>query len=87
MVILNQKQHYLNSFAVLDGKLSPVSAEIAENESDLIIGAYLNSHRNDITLSNHFSGSIDDVLIYKDALSEAQINDIYSGYVTTSCLV
>ena len=72
------------SFVILDGEVSTASAEIAENDSDLIIGAYLNSHRNDVTLSNHFSGLIDDVLVYKDALSQAQINEIYSGYVTPS---
>jgi len=72
------------SFVILEGEVSPVSAEIAGNDSDLIIGAYLNTNRNDATLSNHFSGTIDDVLIYKDALSKNQINEIYSGYVTPS---
>ena len=61
-----------------------VSAEIAENESDLIIGAYLNTIRSKVSLSNHFSGTIDDVLIYKEALSQAQINEIYAGYVIPS---
>ena len=65
------------SFTILEGEVSPTSAEIAENDSDLIIGAYLNTLRSKITLSNHFSGTIDDVLIYKDALSEAQVNEIY----------
>ena len=72
------------SFTILEGEVSPVSAEIAENESDLIIGAYLNTLRSKVTLSNHFSGAIDDVLIYKEALSQAQINEIYTGYVTPS---
>ena len=61
--------------------MSPVSADIAENNSDLIIGAYLNTLRDQFSLSNHFSGTIDDVLIYKEALSEAQITQIYEGYV------
>ena len=72
------------SFVILEGEMSPVSAEIAENDSDLIIGAYLNTLRGTSTLSNHFSGSIDDVLIYKEALSQAQINEIYASYVTPS---
>ncbi|MCV0431896.1 LamG domain-containing protein, partial [Nitrosopumilus sp.] len=66
------------SFVILDGEMSPTSAEIAENDSDLIIGAYLSTLRSKVALSNHFSGTINDVLVYKDALSQAQINQIYS---------
>ncbi|EGP94726.1 Putative copper-binding protein, plastocyanin/azurin family protein [Nitrosarchaeum koreense MY1] len=71
-----------DSFSISEGDVIPIPAEIAVNESDLIIGAYLNTLRSRITLSNHFSGVIDDVLIYKKALSQAQINDIYTGYLT-----
>ena len=69
------------SFVILEGEISVVPAEIAENTSDLIIGAYSNTLRDDATLSNHFSGTVDDVLIYKDALSESEINDIYNSHV------
>ncbi|MEX1148782.1 MAG: LamG domain-containing protein, partial [Nitrosopumilus sp.] len=72
------------SFVIFEGEMSPVLAEIAENDSDLIIGAYLNTLRSKISLSNHFSGTIDDVLIYKEALSSAQINEIHSTYLTPS---
>ncbi|MCV0393730.1 MAG: hypothetical protein K5790_10650, partial [Nitrosopumilus sp.] len=78
---LEDKTTIPESFTILDGELSPVSAKIAENNSDLIIGAYLNTLRSKISLSNHFSGTIDDVLVYKDALSQAQINDLYARYV------
>ncbi|PJC50230.1 MAG: hypothetical protein CO032_05900, partial [Nitrosopumilales archaeon CG_4_9_14_0_2_um_filter_34_16] len=73
-----------NSFVILDGEVSPVSADVAENDSDVIIGAYLNTLRSKVSLSNHFSGTIDDVLIYKEALSSTQINEIYSTYLTPS---
>ena len=69
------------SFTILEGEVSSVSAEVAENDSDLIIGAYLNTLRSKVTLSNHFSGVIDDVLVYKEALSKAEINEIYSSYI------
>ena len=69
------------SFVLVDGEISPVSADVAENNSDLIIGAYLSTLRDQLSLSNHFAGTIDDVLIYKEALSEAQISEIYAGYV------
>ena len=77
-----EAQDYLpDSFTLVDGEMSPISAEIAENNSDLIIGAYVSTLRDQFSLSNHFSGTIDDVLIHKEALSEKQINEIYSGYV------
>ena len=55
-----------------------------ENNLDLIIGAFLDTFRDNISLSNHFSGVIDDVLVYKEALSEDEIGQIYAGYVTPS---
>ncbi len=72
------------SFTILEGEVSPVSAEIAEKDSNLIIGAYFNTLRSKITLSNHFSGIIDDVLVYKEALSDAEINQIYLELVNPS---
>ena len=72
------------SFVILDGEVTTVDSSIAENNSDLIIGAYLDTFRDNISLSNHFSGVIDDVLVYKEALSDAEIAEIYALYVTPS---
>ena len=72
------------SFVILDGEVITIDSSIAENNSDLIIGAYLDTFRDNISLSNHFSGVIDDVLVYKEALSEDEIGQIYAGYVTPS---
>ena len=74
------------TFVIIEGEMSPISAEIAESDSDLIIGAYLNTLRGTATLSNHFSGTVEDVLIYKDALSQAQINEIYLEMIDPSGL-
>ena len=41
----------------------------------------MNTLRDQVKLSNHFSGTIDDVLIYKDALTESEIQEIYSRYI------
>jgi len=82
--ILESQTSIPESFVILEGEISPTSAEIAENESDVITGAYLNTLRSKVALSNHFSGIIDDVLIYKEALSQTQINEIYTDYITPS---
>ena len=72
------------SFVILDGEVTTIDSSIAENNADLVIGAYLDTFRDNISLSNHFSGVIDDVLVYKEALSEDEISQIYAGYVTPS---
>ena len=53
------------SFIILDGEVTTTDSSIAENNADLVIGAYLDTFRDNISLSNHFSGVIDDVLVYK----------------------
>ena len=55
--------------------------DIMTTNSDLVIGAYISTSRGETTLSNHFSGSIDDILIYKEILNESQIHEIYSEFV------
>jgi len=69
------------TFVISEGEMGIISAEVAENDSDLIVGAYLNTLRGKISLSNHFSGVINDVLVYKGVLSESELNEIYSGYI------
>jgi len=57
------------------------TSDIMTTNSDLVIGAYISTSRGETTLSNHFSGSIDDILIYKEILNESQIHEIYSEFV------
>ena len=70
------------TFVISEGEITTASSEVAGNNSDLIIGAYLNTIRGNISLSNHFAGIIDDVLIYKEALSEAQLDEMYAEYTS-----
>ena len=70
------------TFVISEGEIAMTSSEVAGNDSDLIIGAYLNTIRGSISLSNHFAGVIDDVLIYKEALSEAQLDEMYAEYTS-----
>jgi len=69
------------TFAISEGEIQLASSEIAGNNSDLIIGAYLNTIRGTVSQSNHFAGTIDDVLIYKEALPESQIDEMYEEYL------
>jgi len=69
------------TFVISEGEMGIISAEVAENDSDLIVGAYLNTLRGKISLSNHFSGVINDVLVYKGVLSESELHKIYLGYI------
>jgi len=70
------------TFVISEGEIKTASSEVEGNNSDLIIGAYLNTIRGNISLSNHFAGIIDDVLIYKEALSEAQLDEMYAEYTS-----
>ncbi|MHA2277749.1 MAG: LamG-like jellyroll fold domain-containing protein, partial [Candidatus Kariarchaeaceae archaeon] len=62
-------------------KLQLTTSDIMTTDSDLVIGAYISNSRGETTLSNHFSGSIDEILIYKEILNELQIDEIYSEFV------
>ena len=62
-------------------KLQITSSDVLATDSDLVIGAYISTVRDESQLSNHFSGSIDDVLIYKEILSESQIQELYVEFI------
>ncbi|MDX1372581.1 MAG: LamG domain-containing protein, partial [Nitrososphaeraceae archaeon] len=57
------------------------NSDVMVTNSDLILGAYINTLRGETKLSNHFSGYIDDVHIYKEALDESQIQEIYLKFL------
>jgi len=62
-------------------KLQLTTADVLATDSDLVIGAYISTVRDESKLSNYFSGSIDEVLIYKETLNESQIQKIYSEFI------
>jgi len=70
-----------DSFMVTAGEIQTVSADVAQSDSDVVIGAYMGSAREKGKISNYFAGDIHDVMIYKEALSESEIQQIYSNYM------
>ncbi len=61
----------------VNGKLKTVTVEGISSDSDIIIGAYLNTNRGEPKIQNQFSGIIDDVLLYDTVLDQTQIYEIY----------
>ncbi len=59
----------------ITGKIENQTGIISSSDSDVVIGAYLNSLRSHS--SNLFSGSIQDVTLYNSTLNVMQINKIY----------
>ncbi|MEX2059684.1 MAG: LamG domain-containing protein, partial [Nitrosopumilaceae archaeon] len=62
-------------------KLQLTTSDVMVSDSDLILGAYLSTTRGESKLSKYFSGLIDEVFIYKEALTESQIQEIYSHFI------
>src|SRR3990170_1546396 len=62
-------------------KLQLTTSDVMVSDSDLVLGAYLSTTRGESKLSKHFSGLIDEVFIYKEALTESQIQEIYSHFI------
>src|SRR3989337_2109382 len=62
-------------------KLQLTTSDVMVSDSDLVLGAYLSTTRGESKLSNHFSGLIDEILIYKEVLNESQIQEIYLEFI------
>ncbi|MGI0077104.1 MAG: LamG domain-containing protein, partial [Nitrosopumilaceae archaeon] len=62
-------------------KLQLTTSDVMVSDSDLILGAYLSTTRGESKLSKYFSGLIDEVFIYKEALTESRIREIYSQFI------
>ncbi|HEY8110418.1 MAG TPA: LamG domain-containing protein, partial [Candidatus Nitrosotenuis sp.] len=73
--ILQEKQTLPEPFTISEGDLAV--SEVANSESDIVIGAYISTVRSEQKLSNKFSGVIDDVVIYSKALSYDEIEKLY----------
>ncbi|MFB5597754.1 MAG: LamG-like jellyroll fold domain-containing protein, partial [Nitrosopumilaceae archaeon] len=79
---LEASQTLSGTFAIQDGKIEITPANVAATKTDVVIGAYVDNTRGELQTSNRFSGFIDDVLIYREALTEDQIIEIYNDYLT-----
>jgi len=66
-------------FAISGGKINLVSADVVGSESDVVIGAYVETKRGEYKITKRFSGEIDKVTIYKTALTEDEIYEMFSG--------
>ena len=59
------------------GQLVPQTAYMATSENKIIIGALINSVSDPVTILNSFQGSISEVNIITDALTNEQISNLY----------
>ncbi|RDJ32095.1 MAG: hypothetical protein DWQ17_03640, partial [Crenarchaeota archaeon] len=75
-----------DTFSTTGGLLEIVDAKIASTDSDVVVGAYVDITREKPSIKNKFSGFIDDVLIYKEALSQEQIQEIFDDYTKTDVI-
>jgi len=64
-------------FSISEGNLNLESADIAGSDSDVIIGAYVETKRGEYKTTKQFSGTIENVLIFKNTLSQEEIYKIY----------
>jgi len=64
--------------ALYDGKLVTTTVDNLSSEKDIVIGAYVNTNRDQFKPHNKFSGEIDNVLLYDSLLNESIINQIYN---------
>ncbi|MGQ0375949.1 MAG: LamG domain-containing protein, partial [Nitrososphaerota archaeon] len=87
--IINKKEIYLYLNGKLEGQGSltqpfmvdpnsvyPSDQQVAGTNSTVMIGVYLDTARGTDSISKRFTGSIDDVVIYKNALTQKEIEDI-----------
>ena len=63
--------------ALVNGSLTASNIESISSESDILIGGYLSSRTGNGTVSNEFSGQIDNISIFDEKLTEEQISLIY----------
>ncbi len=61
----------------VNGKLKTRTVDSIKSDSDIIIGAYISTIRDEYKVFNQFSGQIDNVLLFDTNLSKKQINEIY----------
>ncbi len=63
------------TFVISGGEIGTIPADVADSDSDIVVGAYINTLRE--STSNVFSGEISNVKIYKNSLTEQQVIEIF----------
>ncbi|WKT58388.1 LamG-like jellyroll fold domain-containing protein [Candidatus Nitrosotenuis chungbukensis] len=79
--VLQERQTLPKSFIISEDDL--VVSEVADSESDIVIGAYISTVRSEPKLSNKFSGVISDVVVYSKALEQDEIKQLYHSISNT----
>ncbi|MGQ0605987.1 MAG: LamG-like jellyroll fold domain-containing protein, partial [Candidatus Nitrosotenuis sp.] len=75
--ILEQQATIADSIRITQGKSALVPSEIADSDSNIVIGAYMSTLRKETTLTNQFSGIIDEPQFFDSALDQSKIKAIY----------
>ncbi|NDB92797.1 MAG: hypothetical protein EB167_08930, partial [Nitrososphaeria archaeon] len=75
---IQSKTEMPDSFVINDGELTTTESSIANSNSSIVIGAYLSTLRNEPQITNPFSGTISDVLVYPRALGQDEIMQLYA---------
>jgi YVTN family beta-propeller protein len=65
------------SYIVIDNYLDLSTVDTIVSESDVIIGAYVETGNTGTKISKQFSGEIIDVHFFNDILDETQVNELY----------
>ncbi|MEM4245660.1 MAG: LamG domain-containing protein, partial [Candidatus Nanoarchaeia archaeon] len=76
---LEARKTLLDTFEVSKDKLVPTT--IINSITDVVIGAYLSTLRKEPQLSNIFSGTINDAVIYNRALTEIEIKQLFTSQI------
>jgi len=63
----------------VNGKLKTVPVDSISSDSDIVIGAYLNTNRGEAKIQNQYSGNIDDISIFDTVIDQTQIYEIYQN--------
>ncbi|MGI0011355.1 MAG: LamG domain-containing protein, partial [Nitrosopumilaceae archaeon] len=70
----------------VNGQLKASTVDSISSDSDIVIGASLNTRISSVQVSNQFSGLIDNVSLYDSLLEPSQISEIYGQNMLTDSL-
>ncbi|KAF6247875.1 hypothetical protein C6990_01840, partial [Nitrosopumilus sp. b3] len=62
-----------------DGQLETVDIDSISSDSSIVVGAYMTTKSGVLVPNNMFSGMIDDVALFDSAISDTQIEQLYSS--------
>ena len=66
---------YVNG--TLDGRLDTGPSSLVSSTLNVTIGAYENTLRSEASLSNFYSGILEDITIYQHAMIDSEVEDLY----------